>query len=753
MKTYLPKPLLSALMLSATLVLFPLVAVAQDQSLDEQDDEGLARVARISFLEGDVSLLRSGETEWSPAELNLPLLEGDQVYVAGGARCEIQLGRGAFIRLTEKTALAIAVLSPAAVQFEVTEGTASIRIDHFAAAFDRFEVDTPGAALLLEKNGIYRVNVRADGESEVIVGRGAVDVTTADGNFKVQDGHRLTVGSTKGRLEIALDTSLDDWDRWTRDRDTTIDQVVAAGQTDYVTTYETDYNSFYGASELSHYGSWTNLDSYGHCWLPRMSYGWAPYRHGRWRWITGAGWSWISFEPWGWAPYHYGRWVYLDRLGWAWVPGFHSRFAGFGHFRWRPALVYFFNCPSPRGHYVGWYPLSPGERWRRPDRYARNNPAFRDRRPGRNGISLVPVSGFNGSRSRPQGPDRDLRPWLDRDPRPGLPEIPTSRPATWTAIAPPSEVISRPVVTRNVPKGSVSRERTLVTPQIPKTRVRAEGQFDGNSGQRSGQRLLDSGAGSETQNNNNQWRSPRLTQGEVITRDQEVAPGGGVDRGPTRELDGNSGQPRSSNRVTPKRELDSPEQPRDLGRPTPRRDTDSSGQPRDVEERPAPKREPDNGVGGSVRIKPVEPAAGSNDAGPKRDGNWRPHVQAPQPRDPSPADRPREKDSSVESNDSPRKQRGSSDQADETPRSSRSERVKTNEESDRGSRWHSSPEVVDKPRNDRPVTPKVEPRVERHSEPRPEKVERSRQPSENKEVRREERRSNEDGNQRRSRKS
>lgn len=473
----------------------------------DDDDQGESRVARLSFVSGDVSFLRDGDTEWAAAVVNLPLLAGDHIYCPAGARAEIQLGRGTYIRLSEKTELALAVLSESVAQLEIVEGTANIRVDYLAAAFDRFEVDTPSAALLLQKDGQYRIDVGEKGESEIIVRRGIADVTTTDGSFKVREGYKLQVGDA-GRLEIALDNSLDDWDRWIYDRDTNIDRTMIGSSPDDVNSYETDYNSFYGASDLSSYGSWTSVSSYGNCWLPRVSSGWAPYRFGEWVWVSRLGWTWISYEPWGWAPYHYGRWVYMSNLGWAWVPGFNSFPHRRSYFYWRPALVGFFNCPTPSGHYVGWYPLHPGERWRRPEHYSDHGSPIRGgaRRPDisrdareRRGASWIPVSGFirpgggqsgeRGSgelgRSRPQAPDRNLGPIIGGNQRPGLPTGTPGRAAMapggrWTSVQPSADIISRPVITRNLPAptqgatGSrpnasgvslaIPRQRTLVEP-------------------------------------------------------------------------------------------------------------------------------------------------------------------------------------------------------------------------------------------------------------------------------------------------
>ena len=124
---------------------------------EDVDDAPVQRVARVTFVDGDVSFLRAGVDEWADAVQNLPLLEGDQLYVGQGGRAELQLGNGNYVRLSEKTALTIADLTDSVAQFEITEGAATIRLERFGSAFTRFEVDTPNAALVFEKDGIYRV--------------------------------------------------------------------------------------------------------------------------------------------------------------------------------------------------------------------------------------------------------------------------------------------------------------------------------------------------------------------------------------------------------------------------------------------------------------------------------------------------------------------------------------------------------------------------------------------------------------------
>lgn len=502
MKRSLPN-LLAFLLLVVTLSLLSTTGFSQtidsDTNQDNEVDDAapVARVARLSFVQGDVSFLRAGVTEWAPVIENLPLLAGDQLYVGRGGRAEVQLARGNYLRLSENTELTIAEFSDSVAQFEITEGTVIIRTERLASVFPRFEIDTPNSAVVLKQDGLYRIDIRGEDSSELIVRNGEAEASTDEGTFRVREGHRLAVDtSTDGRVELASYTTRDDWDQWSYNRDTTIAGTNVALAPDYVTNYETNNNDFYGVSDLSSYGTWTSYPSYGQCWIPRVGSDWAPYRMGQWLWIPSAGWTWLSSEPWGWAPYHYGRWAFLPGLGWAWVPGFGSPSWGHRDYRWRPALVFFFNSPTPHGNYVGWYPLTPGERWHRPDRDWRGGDRNGDhgrRRPGggdvaiqppkHRGITILPYDGFaRGNRNaRPGAPGREISDAINKGARAGLPEMKPSPGATAPALGdrasrrvaiPSGEIIKRPVVTRNPNVGSttkadVQRERRLISPRTP----------------------------------------------------------------------------------------------------------------------------------------------------------------------------------------------------------------------------------------------------------------------------------------------
>src|SRR5215472_1605339 len=490
-------PMMSLFDQSAAIAKSPdLEPPAQLNQDDAQDDQGTPRVARLQSLDRDVSFQRAGDQEWVQAVANMPLLTGDQIYTGERSGALIQLAHGTFIRLSEKTSLAITELSEETAQLEVTSGSATVQLYRLQDVFGRFEIDTPVAAAILLQDGAYRVEVQDNGDIQFATRAGLAEVTTEDATLKVRAGFRLQAGGKgSGKLDVVAIAAFDDWELTGSPLDTTIDAVSNAADAatspspDYVGSYQDSYSSLYGLDELADCGVWTNVASYGNCWIPRVSSGWAPYRSGRWLWVPALGWTWLPAEPWGWAPYHYGRWSFIPGLGWAWVPGFGPQRIPYGYgyryYAWRPALVYFFNYSTPGGRYVGWQPLRPGDVWHRPGWYEQHpNPGWR--RPvysaSNNGVSVVPVGVFSGSATgRPEAPSLEHGRFIQRsiqgsnrpvlgtpsvsaglsDIQPGrLAAIPVRRVdgGKQVAIQPPLQVISRPVLTRHLPAGAISTE-------------------------------------------------------------------------------------------------------------------------------------------------------------------------------------------------------------------------------------------------------------------------------------------------------
>ena len=325
----------------------------------ETDDfvpEVTDRVARISYVHGDVQIRRADRQDWEVVVLNLPLVEGDEIATDGNGRFEIQFNRHTHLRVAENTQIKIVSLKEEGIAISVPLGTVSLRAVEFEGARSFFEIDAPRTTISIQKAGMYRVESGVQDSLEVFVSAtdgGEARVYSTDGGFTLRNGRRATIfvaGNRTGEWDMA-DASrfADEFDTWALERDAILAQRLRDAY--YDRYYDRD---IYGAEDLNDHGEWIHTRKYGYVWRPYRtsisSYAdWSPYRYGQWRWIPPYGWTWVNDEPWGWATYHHGRWVW-DNGFWYWTP--------YGYYRysrswWQPALV----IVRIFGGNVCWYPL------------------------------------------------------------------------------------------------------------------------------------------------------------------------------------------------------------------------------------------------------------------------------------------------------------------------------------------------------------------------------------------------------------
>src|SRR2546427_12487289 len=80
-----------------------------------QQEASHARVVRLSFVEGTVTLQRPDVSEWSTAPVNPPIQEGFKISTAAGSFAEVEFENGSTARLGEQSLLEFTqlALSPA----------------------------------------------------------------------------------------------------------------------------------------------------------------------------------------------------------------------------------------------------------------------------------------------------------------------------------------------------------------------------------------------------------------------------------------------------------------------------------------------------------------------------------------------------------------------------------------------------------------------------------------------------------------
>jgi FecR protein len=328
----------------------------QPQGQEQAQGEPASSVARISMIHGDVSVQRGDSGDWSSAAVNQPMVNSDKVSTGVNSRAEVQLDSGNVLRLSDSTLAGIAGLSPKQIQIQVDRGVVDYTV--FKNSEAAVEIDTANAAVRpAQRDGVYRIEIDAVGETQVIVRKGSAEIATPQGSTQVEAGQMAVVRGTGDDTQYKLveAPSKDSWDTWNSERD----RLIYDAQ-----SWKNTNRNYTGSEDLDSYGRWVTVPNYGPVWSPVVTPGWAPYRSGRWVWEPGWGWTWVSYEPWGWAPYHYGRW-FVYNSSWVWWPGPAYGYPGYRPV-WAPAYVSFFGFGGGVGlsvgfgfGSVGWLPVGP----------------------------------------------------------------------------------------------------------------------------------------------------------------------------------------------------------------------------------------------------------------------------------------------------------------------------------------------------------------------------------------------------------
>ena len=347
-------------------VTLAVAAWAQPASEEGDQADPPSRVARLSYIHGDVSFVPAGENDWVQAQLNRPLVTGDKLFADGGARAALEIG-AASVRMDQNSNFDFLNLDDNNAQMELTQGSLNLRVRRLYDG-QNYEIDTPTLAFVVNRVGEFRVDVQGNGQgTTVTVLSGGGDVYGEGGaRFRVDEGQSVTFNDSQLQNYLVSDLpQTDAFDDFCHQRDR---RMTASTSRRYVS------EEVIGYEDLDDYGNWDDAPQYGHVWYPTsVAVGWSPYHYGHWGWVGAYGWSWIDDAPWGFAPFHYGRWVYVsDR--WGWCPGRIDVRPVYA-----PALVAFVggriggvNVSIGIGEPIGWFPLGFGEPYIPSYRVSRN---------------------------------------------------------------------------------------------------------------------------------------------------------------------------------------------------------------------------------------------------------------------------------------------------------------------------------------------------------------------------------------------
>lgn len=467
--------------------LLPVAAVASCLFMtalpaDAQTDEDLpARVARVAEFAGDIFLATEDRaTEWTPVGLNYPVTSGDNLWVGGVGRAEVDFGGGQF-RMGGDTNLNVSRLDDRQLVLFVAQGRLVVRVRVLGSG-EAARIDTPNAQVRLMRPGLYRIDVPPDrATTTVSVREGEAQIAFVGGLQQTLPGQSvILVGPEPAFADLRNSMPRDALDAWSANRDRYYEIGPVAG---YVSP------EMVGYADLDHYGAWESYPDYGNVWFPtEVAPDWAPYSDGYWTSVGGWGNTWVDAAPWGYAPSHYGRWA---RFGgrWGWCPGRVPV-----HPAWAPAMVAWYggagwgSSLGNRGPVYGWVPLG----WREPfqpwwhgcdercwTRYNRPYSVavpYAQRRSGSQNYvnasvpgALSAVAGATLAERKPVAPNRIVLPTRAAELAPVLADAPPVRTApTAMAARPTAPALPLPASTL---RPTLSSDRIHAAPGVLPTRA------------------------------------------------------------------------------------------------------------------------------------------------------------------------------------------------------------------------------------------------------------------------------------------
>ena len=231
-----------------------------------------AKAGGVNLVEGSATVVRAdGRTR--------SLIKGDKIEVGervsteAGARAEVLLNPGSYLRMGPNTSFEFESTSLDDLSIDVSRGSAMLEV--FADRDFAVRINTPGASYSLIESGIYRVDV-FNGRSTLSVWKGEALVLGGT-ETKVKGGRRAVV--TEGNVSIAkFKKDEDTLAEWSKDRGKMLAKNTSRLKTDnlrdpLISSFNNNLWNMY-----SSFGVWV-FDPFmgGYCFLP-FGQGWnSPY--------------------------------------------------------------------------------------------------------------------------------------------------------------------------------------------------------------------------------------------------------------------------------------------------------------------------------------------------------------------------------------------------------------------------------------------------------------------------------------------
>ncbi len=294
MKKDSPRFLGARFAVALVFALFCSVAVtAQVQTQDTNAYLVSAKAGRINALSGKASVQRSGSAKRNQLSLKSELDSGDTLRTEAGARAELLLNPGSYLRIGENSEVEFTDTSLDNLQIKMLRGSAIVEATGTDGTRLLAEIKTPQTKILIDRNGLYRINVTPAAATNTALTAAATEVLVYKGRAlvgsntlaTVKGGSKIIVGSTGGAEAIAkLDKkNRDDFDFWSRERASGLmaanRRLTGGTMTNVLASFRN--NGAYGYGYAPYFGLWVFDASFsGYTFLPFYSRWSSPYGSG-----------------------------------------------------------------------------------------------------------------------------------------------------------------------------------------------------------------------------------------------------------------------------------------------------------------------------------------------------------------------------------------------------------------------------------------------------------------------------------------
>ena len=309
----------------ATLVVPPMWA--QDAGMEAQvaASQQQVRAARLTFVQGAVTVEGAGISGSEQAQINMPLVAGVQIATANDGQAEVEFEDGSLLRLTPNSSVSLDTMSVDGNGVAMTTasvGTGLVYAELRAIPQYKYTVRAGQDVLSPVENVTVRISFDAPPAAfAVLSGTAAIADANSGAQRQVTAGETLTASAQQaGQYAVTQGLADESWDAWNADRDQE-EAAEAVDRTDVRNAYAGAQG--YGWSDLDAAGTWYDVPGQGEVWQPAIAEataGWDPYGFGSWVWYPTTGYVWSSGYAWGWTPYRCGDWGFYGGFGWGWSP-------------------------------------------------------------------------------------------------------------------------------------------------------------------------------------------------------------------------------------------------------------------------------------------------------------------------------------------------------------------------------------------------------------------------------------------------